>query len=191
MPLFHSHVAKHFRQQLTDLFTPAGLYYLYFTDHSALQVGYQAYTQAFVAANSTKQLGTITFPDATIVPYLTVRSNLLINGQHQDFSLLPENLRRDSLFLDQPAKHLTAAQSLYIQLFRGLLAGRQFLLMTDFPDAMTLQETRLFLTHAEAAVTHTDSSLIILTTDQSLITANPDTSWQQPPVLDPRHPATA
>ncbi|MFD1484709.1 branched-chain amino acid ABC transporter ATP-binding protein [Lacticaseibacillus baoqingensis] len=191
MPLFHHQVAKNFHQQLASLFTPAGLYYLYFPDHASLQQSYQAYTQAFISANCAKHMGMITYPDASIVPYLTVRSNILINGQQRDFSLLPESLRRDTLFLDQSAAHLTAVQSLYVQLFRGLLAGRQFLLMTDFPEAMTLQETRLFLTHAQAAVTRTDASLIILTTDESLIAANPDTSWKTPPALKPRHPETA
>lgn len=184
MPLFHTRVAQQFQTRLADLFTPAGLYYVQLPDAAAVVACFMDYTQAFVSTSSTKQLATITLPDAGIVPYLTVRSNMLINGQHHPFTLVPEALRKDTLFLDGDATALTAVQKLYIQLFRGLLAGRQFLLMSDFPAAMTPQETRLFLNCAQTAVKAAGASMIILTTDTGLIAANPDTSWSTPPQLN-------
>lgn len=64
------------------------------------------------------------------------------------------------------------------------MAGRQFLLMQDFPENMGAQETRLFLNSAQEAVAASGASLIILTTDMGLIQANPHTSWQVAPRLD-------
>lgn len=183
MPLFHSPITQQFQHRLRALFPEAGLYYIQLADQARVETCFQAYTRAFTTANNIKQLGMIALPDAGIVPYLTVRSNILINGQHQSFSLLPEALRKDSQFLDADASALSASQSLYVQLFRGLLAGRQFLLMRDFPQSMIPQETRLFLDCAHEAVQSADARLIILTTDAGLIAANPETSWTTPPHL--------
>lgn len=184
MAIFHSQKAKQFEAAVTNLFTPADLYYIHFTDAQTLQQCFNTYTQAFITNGATKKMAIISQQDAGIVPYLTVRSNILINGQHRPFALVPEALRKDTLFLDGDATHLTATQSLYIQLFRGLMAGRQFILMQDFPENIGPQETRLFLTCAQEAVAASGVSLIILTTDNGLIQANPDTSWQVAPHLD-------
>lgn len=185
MQIFHTKAAKTFAAQLTQLFTPAAVYYIYLPDTAAVTTAAHAYAQEFQANNAAKHLAMISLPDAAIVPYLTVRSNLLINGQAVPFDILPEAFRRDTLFLDQDATQITAEQSLYIQLFRGILAGRQFMLMTDFPDSMSPQEKRVFLDYAEEAVAKTGTSLIILTQDHNLITANPATSWPTPPTLVP------
>ncbi|WP_407892476.1 hypothetical protein [Lacticaseibacillus sp. N501-2] len=184
MAIFHSQRAKHFETTLTNLFTPAGLYYIHFADATALTHGFETYAQTFVSHGAAKNMAMISQQDASIVPYLTVRSNILINGQHRPFTLIPEALRKDTLLLDSDAKHLTPAQSLYVQLFRGLMSGRQFLLMQDFPEALDPQETRLFLTCAQEAIAQADASLIILTTDMGLIQANPKHSWQEAPSLD-------
>lgn len=183
MAIFHSQKAKNFENTLANLFTPAGLYYIHFDAQSALDQCFETYAEAFIAAGATKSMAMISQVDAGIVPYLTVRSNILINGQHRPFALLPEALRKDTLFLDGAATTLTASQSLYIQLFRGLMAGRQFLLMQGFPPTMGPQETRLFLDAAQEAVAAAGASLIILTTDSGLIQANPATSWQVAPSL--------
>ncbi|WP_461213368.1 hypothetical protein [Lacticaseibacillus sp. GG6-2] len=183
MPLFHSHLTQQLQHRLHTLFPTSALYYIQLADQAHVSACFQHYTQAFTDANITKQLGLITVPDAGIVPYLTVRSNILINGQHQSFDLLPEAMRKDTLFLDADASTISAAQSLYVQLFRNLLAGRQFLLMRDFPETMTPQETRLFLDCAQEAVHATNAHLIILTTDAGLIAANPTTSWTTAPQL--------
>ncbi|KRL43940.1 hypothetical protein [Lacticaseibacillus manihotivorans] len=184
MAIFQSQKSKHFEAALTNLFTPAGMYYIHFADAQALAKCFDTYAQAFIKNGATKNMAMISQKDAGIVPYLTVRSNILINGQHRPFALIPEALRKDTLFLDGDATQLSPAQSLYIQLFRGLMAGRQFLLMQDFPENMGAQETRLFLNSAQEAVAASGASLIILTTDMGLIQANPHTSWQVAPRLD-------
>ncbi|WP_390409458.1 hypothetical protein [Lacticaseibacillus jixiensis] len=183
MVLFQKRQTEGFQARLAELFTPATLAYIQYPDQTAVAAGFQMISRQFISTNNTKLLGMITLPDAAIVPYLTVRSNILINGQHRSFDLVPEHLRKDTTFLDTPADGLTATQSLYIQLFRGLVAGRTYLVMSDFPAAMTLQERRIFLDYAKAAVAQADACLIVLTTDAQLIAANPATSWRTPPEL--------
>ncbi|WP_179395007.1 hypothetical protein [Lacticaseibacillus absianus] len=183
MPIFHIRAAKSFEAALRQLFTPAGLYFVYTPDADALATCYHTYTQAFVANGATKALGVISQADAGIVPYLSLRANLLINGQTQPLDIIPADLRRELPLLDGPATPLTPVQALYLQLFRGLFAGRQFLLMADFPTSMTPPDKRYFLNVADKLVRQTGSSLILLTQDQNLITAHPDTSWWAAPTL--------
>ncbi|WP_262314805.1 hypothetical protein [Lacticaseibacillus parakribbianus] len=185
MPLFHNRAAKAFQAQLHQLFSPADLYFIYQPDQATLQTTTRTYSQQFLANGARKALGLIDETDAGIIPYLSVQANLLINGQTQSFALIPAALRRDLVFLDQPARDLTPAQSLYVQLFRGLFAGRQFLLMADFPQSMTLQEKRLFMDTATTAVRQTNTSLLVLTTDTNLVAAHPATSWWAAPDLQP------
>lgn len=182
MVLFQKRDTETFQTQLAELFARATLAYIQYPDEAAMASGFQSISRQFMSMNN-KLLGMISLQDAAIVPYLTVRSNILINGQRRDFDLVPEHLRKDALFLDTPADTLTAAQSLYIQLFRGLVAGRDYLVMRDFPASMTLQERRLFLDDAQTAVAQADACLIVLTTDPQLIAANPATAWRTPPAL--------
>ncbi|MFD1431677.1 branched-chain amino acid ABC transporter ATP-binding protein [Lacticaseibacillus yichunensis] len=183
MQIFHVRAAQAFATRLDALFAPSHLYYLQQPSDDVRDETFRRYGQTFIANGASKLLATITLPDAGLVPYLTVRGNLLINGESLPFDILPENLRRDSDFLDQQASALTDQQSLYIQLFRGLLAGRQYLLMRDLPASMDPQERRLFLACAEAALAHSTARLLMLTTDAALIAANPQTSFQTPPDL--------
>ncbi|WP_225047051.1 hypothetical protein [Lacticaseibacillus kribbianus] len=185
MPIFHNHAATAFQARLQQLFTPADLYFIYAQDAAALATTARSYTQAFVASGAIKTLGMVDQHETGIVPYLSVRANLLINGQTQPTDLIPQAIQRDLMQLDEPAAALTPAQSLYLQLFRGLFAGRRFLLMTDFPASMTLQEKRYFMNSATAAVRRTATSLLVLTTDTNLVAAHPGTSWWTAPDLAP------
>lgn len=183
MALFHNQAAKAFATRVADLFTPAAIYYVHVASSQALTEQHRVYQQAFAANGAAKKLGNIILPDAAILPYLTVRSNLLINGQKVPFEILPESFRRDTLFLDQTAKALTAEQSLYVQLFREILAARPFLLMPDFPSDMSPQERRQFIDYAEPTIKASKTSLILLTQDEKLIAANPTHSFAQAPAL--------
>ncbi|WP_125705483.1 hypothetical protein [Lacticaseibacillus daqingensis] len=183
MPLFQSNTTKTFQAQVRQLFTPADLYFIYCANLSALETCYRQYIQAFMANGARKSLGLITPTDTGVVPYLSVRNNLLINGRTKDLALIPDAFRRDLLQADVPATALTVTQTLYLQLFRGVVAGREFLLMHDFPARMTLQERRDFLNVAATSVRARGTSLILLTQDENLITAHPATSWTTAPQL--------
>lgn len=183
MTLFHPQAAA-FRTQVEQLFQPGVISFIY-TPTEQLKTLSLSYTQAFLAAGCAKSFALIDQEETGIVPYLSVEANLLINGKAASLSRLAPALRNDAAFLAQSATQLNPAQSLYVQFFRGLLGDRQVILMNDFPASMDIQEIRLFLNTATTALHQSASRLVILTADENLITAHPDTSWSEAPRLTP------
>lgn len=183
MTLFHPQAAA-FRTQVEQLFHPGVISFIY-TPTEQLKTLSLSYTQAFLAAGCAKAFALIDQEETGIVPYLSVEANLLINGKAASLNRLAPALRNDAAFLAQSATQLNPAQSLYVQFFRGLLGDRQVILMNDFPASMDIQEIRLFLNTATAALHQGPSRLVILTADENLITAHPDTSWSEAPSLTP------
>ena len=91
--------------------------------------------------------------------------------------------RNTSPVLDQPAATLNTLQRIYLQFYRGLMGKKRYLLLSGHAEIFDPQVTREFLTEANHALQQTESCLLVLTTDQSLLSANPQNAWQQPPVL--------
>ncbi|WP_203623168.1 branched-chain amino acid ABC transporter ATP-binding protein [Lacticaseibacillus sp. 866-1] len=182
MTLFHPQMAQSFRDHVQTLFAPGTTSFVFVSADSLSQT-FAAYTQAFVSGGCTKALALVDETDTGIVPYLSVRANLLINSRGPALNQLPEALRQDTLFLDQPASQLTPAESLYVQFFRGLMGKRSVILAKGLPAVMVPTETRAFLSFANQALAGTHSRFVILTADQSLIDAHPDHSFTRAPSL--------
>lgn len=182
MTLFHSQTAQTFRDHVKTLFAP-GMISFVFVPATALTQTFADYTQAFVNGGCTKALALVDQTDTGIVPYLSVRANLLINSRGSAMDLLPAVLREDTLFLDQLASQLTPAESLYLQFFRGVMSKRPVILANGLPASMVPTETRTFLSLAAQTLAGSDSRFVILTADQGLIDAHPDHSFTAAPNL--------
>lgn len=182
MTLFHPQAAQTFRNHVETLFS-AGTISFVFVPAATLSQTFSAYAQTFVNGGCTKALALVDETDTGIVPYLTVRANLLINSRGQMLEQLPKALRQDTLFLNQLANHLTPAESLYIQFFRGVISKRSIILANGLPASMAPTETRAFLSLASQALHGTDSRFVILTADQGLIDAHPAHSFTTVPSL--------
>ncbi len=107
---------------------------------------------------------------SAIVPYLTVRANIYIDGPEHDLALLPPEVRNDTDFLDSPATKIGQLQRLYIEFFRSVLADKKYILIADVFATLSGPETRRFLTVVNEATAKHQVSVIILTEDATLTT---------------------
>ena len=182
--LFFNQKAKHsLRQQLAQFFDTPGVYFVYANTSEQSSATYQQYVSQFVKNNLMRDIGLISSDDSAIIPYLTVKANLLINGHNVPLELVPSFLNHDTVYLEQLAEHLTPRQSLDIQFFRSILAGKRYIFMDDGLSALDPVEVRNFLVDAIQALKATESTLIVLTTDHSLLESNPETAFETAPKL--------
>ncbi|QVI35617.1 branched-chain amino acid ABC transporter ATP-binding protein [Lacticaseibacillus chiayiensis] len=181
--LFRSKQLDVYRENLAKLFAPKTIQYLYVPDEASLNDLRDQYIKNFASGGLLKQLAFISSRDTGILDYLSVRNNLYINGHSKNTDFLPEWLNNNSPILDQPAATLDTMQRLYLQFYRGLMGKKRYLLLSGRAEVFDPQVTRAFLTEAHRALQQTDSCLLVLTTDQSLLSANPQNAWKQPPVL--------
>lgn len=181
--LFRSKQLDIYRERLAKLFAPKTIQYLYVPDEEALTALRDQYIKDFINGGLIKQLAFISSRDTGILDYLSVRNNLCINGHTKHTDFLPEWLANTSPVLDQPAATLNTLQRIYLQFYRGLMGKKRYLLLSGHAEIFDPQVTREFLTEANHALQQTESCLLVLTTDQLLLSANPQNAWQQPPVL--------
>ena len=154
--LFRSKQLDIYRERLAKLFAPKTIQYLYVPDEEALTALRDQYIKDFINGGLIKQLA-----------FISSR----------------EWLANTSPVLDQPAATLNTLQRIYLQFYRGLMGKKRYLLLSGHAEIFDPQVTREFLTEANHALQQTESCLLVLTTDQSLLSANPQNAWQQPPVL--------
>ncbi|MHA3065747.1 hypothetical protein [Lacticaseibacillus saniviri] len=183
MLFFKRRSKKTIQESLATVFTAPGIYYVYMRDHEQTNNVFQRYVKQFVDAGIMKDIGLISQTDTAIIPYLTVRSNLMVNQHKVPFDILPEFIRTDKLFLENPATDLSIRQQLDIQFFRSVLANKRYMFMADGLDNLSTDEARDFLTTVVQPLAAIESSLIILTTDKSLVEANPKTGMMTAPTL--------
>ena len=181
--LFRSKLLDIYRENFAKLFTPTTIQYLYASNENDLIALHDQYVRDFINGGVIKQVGFINSRHTGILDYLSVRNNLCINGRCKDSDFLPEWLSTNSPILDQPAATLNTMQRIYLHFYRGLMGKKRYLLLTSSPAIFDPYVTRDFLTEANHALQQTNSCLLVLTTDQSLLNANPNHAWQEPPVL--------
>ncbi|MFD1393820.1 hypothetical protein ACFQ3L_09610 [Lacticaseibacillus jixianensis] len=192
MTLFHSQMSRDFKTRVFGLF-PAGTLSFIAVAAATRTQAFQDYAQAFLTSGCEKAVALINEQDPGIVPYLTVRANLLINTRENSLANLPPVFREDVSFLQRTADHLTPTESLYVQFFRGVLSQRPVILANGLPAGMTPTETRAFLSVATSTLAGTQTRLVVFTPDQSLLAAHPETSFTTVPPLtaDSAHQAEA
>ncbi|WP_054722191.1 hypothetical protein [Lacticaseibacillus nasuensis] len=171
-----------FITQVHQVFPPAHITFVHATPELAAAT-MREYQQVCHRQGAARLFAAIGLPAPAVVPYLSVRSNLLLNGEKVPFHVLPKAFREDLDFLNRPAVALTTEQSLYVQLFRAILGGRQLIVMGDFPATMAVQAVRAFITLAQTALRQTTSSLVVFTQDETLLAANAQHQLATPPVL--------
>lgn len=182
MALFHSQTGDAFRDHVTGLFKAGTISFIYVPQAAQTQT-FTNYVQAFITNGCTKALALINATDTGIVPYLSVRANLLINGHSQALTQLPQAFREDTSFLERTADHLTPMESFYVQFFRGVLSNRPIILANGLPAHLDPVETRAFLSLATGTLASSQSRLVLFTADHELLEAHPDNSFKSVPTL--------
>jgi len=178
MLFFQSKTKKTLTTQLASLFAEPGIYFISTRDNTQTADYYQLYVNQFMHHNLMRNIGLISTTHTAIIPYLSVKANLLINGNVKPLELVPSFLQHDTVYLEQRAETISLRQSVDIQFFRSILAGKRYLFMEDSRAALSAAEMRDFLVDATQAVKATDASLIILTADQSLLNSTPVATFE-------------
>ncbi|KRM72991.1 hypothetical protein [Lacticaseibacillus brantae] len=178
MLFFQSKTKKTLNALLANLFAEPGIYFISTRDNTQTANQYQDYVNRFMQHNLMRTIGLISTTHTAIIPYLSVKANLLINGNVKPLELVPSFLQHDTVYLEQSAQSISLRQSVDIQFFRSILAGKRYIFMEDSQAALSAAEMRDFLVDATQAVKATEASLIILTADHSLLNSTPVATYE-------------
>ncbi|KRM54831.1 hypothetical protein [Lacticaseibacillus sharpeae] len=149
---------------VTPNLADAGLHLMYTPD---ARQAFTHYVRTMLKTTLRKTTGVIG-TDSAIVPYLTVRANIYIDGPEHDLFALPAEMRTDFDFLNGPANALGALQRLYIEFFRSVLAGKKYIIIADIFSQLSGPEAQRFLTVARDAAQTNAVSVILLTADRGV-----------------------
>ncbi|WP_155286105.1 hypothetical protein [Lacticaseibacillus zhaodongensis] len=167
---------------INSLFDQAGVYFIKRPAGRDLNQQLQAYVRELMRSGLIREVG-IVLDKSALVPYLSVRSNLFIQGRVHDLDLLPREMRNDVHFLEEKAADLGELQRIYVEFFRSVLSGKRYVLMTDVLAKLSSPEGRQMLEVFRHCVRQLGVSLILFTSDATLLRDNPQSSLQTPPPL--------
>ncbi|KRL14299.1 hypothetical protein FD09_GL001468 [Schleiferilactobacillus perolens DSM 12744] len=118
--------------------------------------------------------------DQSVIPFLSVADNILIDSPKNDVERLRQFLLDNEYtelnthdFLDKPASTLNETERFYVQLFRFLLLKRHFIVTTNFLDHQGVSTFRIFFNLLENVLQSTQSHLIMVTSDHEMIDGQP------------------
>lgn len=157
---------------VTPVLAAPGLHLMHAEDS---KLTFTNYVQTVFSNALRSQTGIISRTSA-IVPYLTVRANIYIDGPEHDLFTLPPEMRNDAEFLDGKSNHLGQLQRLYVEFYRSVLAGKRYIIIADVFSTLSGPEARRFLTVANNTVKEHPISVIMLTEDQTLLDEFPEIS---------------
>lgn len=166
---------------INPLFAQSGVYFIK-NPTGKLDKQLQDYCRELMRSGLIHDVG-IVLNRSALVPYLSVRSNLFIQGRAHDLDLLPAEMRNDDLFLQEKAENLDELQRVYIEFFRNVLSGKRYVLMTDVLANLSSPEGRRILEVFRNSVKRLGAVLIMFTSDDGLLRDNPESSMLVPPPL--------
>ncbi|WP_196811970.1 hypothetical protein [Schleiferilactobacillus shenzhenensis] len=163
--------------QWADALPTAGSYFVLTPTDSSPQRLYQQLWHSFYRWDD---VGFIDPSDQSVIPFLSVADNILIDSPKNDIVRLRQFLFDNEYtelnthdFLDKPASNLNETERFYVQLFRFLLLKRHYIITTNFLDHQGVTTFRIFFNLLENVLQATGSHLIMVTGDQEMIDGQP------------------
>ncbi|WP_125572059.1 hypothetical protein [Lacticaseibacillus songhuajiangensis] len=121
--------------------------------------------------------------NSALVPYLNVKANLFIQGREHDLDILPRFMLDDPLFLGQNSRALTPVGRLYVEFYRNVLGGKRYIVIADLLHAMTRATVNKLLTDFGETAQHLGISVLLFTSDDTLIRDHPGRAFAAAPEL--------
>jgi ABC-type lipoprotein export system ATPase subunit len=134
---------------------------------------FTTYVETVLTSPLRAQTGVISKTSA-IIPYLSVRANIYIDGPEHDLSVLPPELKDDIDFLNSNADNLNLLQRLVVEFFRSVLAQKKLIIIADILTQLSGPEATHFLTVAQNTARNMGVSVVLLTTDSTLAAQFPE-----------------
>ncbi|KRM25537.1 hypothetical protein [Schleiferilactobacillus harbinensis] len=138
------------------------------------------YQQLWHSFHRLDDVGFVDPSDQSVIPFLSVADNILIDSPKNDIVRLRQFLFDNEYtelnthdFLDKPASQLNETERFYVQLFRFLLLKRHYIITTNFLDNQGIATFRIFFNLLENVLQATDSHLIMVTSDHEMVDGQP------------------
>ncbi|WDF81795.1 hypothetical protein PQ472_07635 [Lacticaseibacillus pabuli] len=168
--------------EMKQSLTTTGLHILAAPADKPVEERLRAYARELKKKSCLGQIGFITSRSA-VVPYLSVRSNIFLRGHEHDLDILPSFFTTDPNFLQERADHISELQRIYIEFYRNALDGHRFIFMSDLADGLDRASARRMMTDFDTSSRRLGISLMMLTSDQSMLRDFPDNSDTAPSQL--------
>lgn len=178
--LFSFHAKQHqqdFMHEWQQVFPPKRLFFLAVTSAKQAETICHGYWQLFNHYHASKHLGIIDQHHNSVLPYLTVKENILMS---QESTLTWRNVQpkwgrytieRD--FLEKSGQDLAPLDHFYIQFYRQIVGHKSVILVNMILDDLAPEVVREIITRLTATLADTQVTIIVLTANQDLLTANP------------------
>ena len=137
------------------------------SDHNNLDLLKDLKKQVFFTSKNEPLLIQKEWP---LFPSLNVKDQVLLNipENKQSRLLFQEELKIDSLLLDQEPNTLTLFEKIKLQLLHALLANKHQIILEDFFDQLSIAETQELLDLLEHLAKKQNVALLILTHDETI-----------------------
>lgn len=159
-----------------------GVYYVSAPDGKSAEAQMRAYTRTLNQSDVGRSFGYITSSSA-LVPYLNVKANLFIQGREHDLDVLPNFMLADPTFLGRNARALNQVERLYVEFYRNVLGGKRYIIIADLMRAMSRRTGAALLADITATAEHLGVSVLLFTSDTTLVRDNPRRAFATAPVL--------
>jgi len=166
------------------VFTPAQLYFIHVPLAAQRQQIIKYYLKLFTQHHLNKRLGIITAHKDILLPYLSVRENIMLN-LNGSIKKKQRQLQtaHDHAFFEKDAGELTASERFYVQLYRNVFAGKDIILVDASLDEYPPAEMRAVLVKLNQLVVSSAITIIFLTANQELLTSEREQSLRTAPFL--------
>lgn len=178
--MFSFHPKQHqqnFMHEWQKVFPPERLFFLGVTSAKQAQTICHGYWQLFNHYHASKHLGIIDQNHNSVLPYLTVKENILmsqentITWRNEQPKWEQHAIERD--FLEKSGKDLAPLDHFYIQFYRQIVGRKSVILVNMILDQLNPEVVREIIARLTDTLADTKATIIILTANQDLLLANP------------------
>lgn len=159
------------------VFPPERLFFLGVTSAKQAQTICHGYWQLFNHYHASKHLGIIDQNHNSVLPYLTVKENILMSQENtiawrnEQPKWEQHAIERD--FLEKSGKDLAPLDHFYIQFYRQIVGRKSVILVNMILDQLNPEVVREIIARLTDTLADTKATIIILTANQDLLLANP------------------
>jgi len=173
-----------FLDKWQTVFTPAQLYFLSVPEADQRQKIIQQYLKLFTQHHLNKRLGIITAQEDILLPYLSVRENILLNLNGSTKKKHQWQTTHSHDFFEKEGSELTTTERFYVQLYRNLFAGKDIILIDASLDDYPPAEMRAVLQKLNQLLVSAPLTIIFLTANQELLNSEHEQSIRTIPFLN-------
>ncbi|MFL2029085.1 P-loop NTPase family protein [Loigolactobacillus zhaoyuanensis] len=172
-----------FLNKWQTVFVPGQLYFINVPLSDQRRLVIQRYLKLFTQHHLHKRLGIITTQEDVLLPYLSVRENILLNLNGSAEKKYPWQAVYEHEFFEKDAVDLTTSERFYVQLYRNIFAGKDVILVNatldDYPPAVM----RAVLLKLNQITKNSPVTMVFLTANQELLSSEREQSLHTIPFL--------